>query len=241
MVRSCGRRRQTGHALEEVQDLKNTEDMDMPLSAAESARQYTKRRDANPEQREAYFKKERERWRKDRDTSKKKAINDLTQRGKCSQRKKWKEAKTAARAKARTIVEKYKKRYQRMKRQEPSVSPHSKVRELVRAQKVRASITRALLFHTTLVENIRQKYRNAKTERERQLIARVTSGSILKSTNLRSTHKVAFGYSKKRNVTLSVDLCATVKKKESGAALEIKREVRSFSLRDDVSRMKPGC
>ncbi|KAK7156997.1 hypothetical protein R3I94_006909 [Phoxinus phoxinus] len=77
----------------------------MPLSAAESARQYRKHRDANPEQREAYLKKERERWRKDRDTGKKKAINDLTEREKRSQRKKWKEAKKAARAKARTIVE----------------------------------------------------------------------------------------------------------------------------------------
>lgn len=52
---------------------------------------------------------------------------------------------------------------------------------------------------------------------------------------------MAFGYSKKRNVTLSVDLCATIKRKESGAALEIKRKVRSFYLHDDVSRMTPGC
>lgn len=92
-------------------------------------------------------------------------------------------------AKEKRKGEKYKKRYQRMKREAPSVSPQSKVRELVRGQKVRSPIKRALLFHTTLVENIRQKYRNAKTEKERQLIARVTSGSILKSTNSRSTHK----------------------------------------------------
>ncbi|XDV36664.1 hypothetical protein PO909_006404 [Leuciscus waleckii] len=77
----------------------------MPLSAAEIARQYRKRRDANPEQRDAYLKKERDRWRKDRDTGKKKVINDLTERGKRLQRKKWKEAKKAARAKARTIEE----------------------------------------------------------------------------------------------------------------------------------------
>ncbi|KAK7160697.1 hypothetical protein R3I93_008381 [Phoxinus phoxinus] len=70
----------------------------MPHAAlAESARQYRKHR--------AYLKKERERWRKDRDTGKKKAINDLTERGKRSQKKKLKEAKKAARDKARTIVE----------------------------------------------------------------------------------------------------------------------------------------
>ncbi len=36
-------------------------------------------------------KKEREKWRKDRDTGKK-GINDLIERGKCAQRKKWREA-----------------------------------------------------------------------------------------------------------------------------------------------------
>lgn len=144
-------------------------------------------------------------------------------------------------AKEKRKGEKYKKRYQRMKREAPSVSPQSKVRELVRGQKVRSPIKRALLFHTTLVENIRQKYRNAKTEKERQLIARVTSGSILKKYKLQKYTQKAFGYSKKRNATLSVDLCATIKRKESDAALEIKRKVRSFYLRDDVSRMTPGC
>ncbi len=49
-------------------------------------------------------KKEREKWRKDRDTGKK-GINDLTERGKCAQIKNWREAKKAARAKAGTTVE----------------------------------------------------------------------------------------------------------------------------------------
>lgn len=69
-------------------------------------------------------------------------------------------------AKEKRKAEKYKKRYQRRKRETPSVFPHSKLKELVRSQNVRSPLKKAL-FHTTLVENIRRKYRNAKTERER--------------------------------------------------------------------------
>lgn len=118
-------------------------------------------------------------------------------------------------------AEKYKKRYQRMKREAPSVFSHSKLRELVRGQNVRSPIKRAPLFHTTLVENIRRKYRNTKTERERQVIARVTSGNIFKKYKLQKYTQTAFGYSKKRSTTFSVELSATVKRKESCAAMEI--------------------
>lgn len=62
-------------------------------------------RNANPERREAYIQKERDRWRRVTDKGKKKGINDLTERGKRSERKKLKEAKKAARAKAHTVVE----------------------------------------------------------------------------------------------------------------------------------------
>ncbi len=59
-----------------------------------------------------YLQKERERWRRDRETGKKKEkrkkerkINELTERGKQTQRKKWRESRKAARAKACTMVE----------------------------------------------------------------------------------------------------------------------------------------
>lgn len=78
---------------------------DMPLSAAEVARRYRERRNANSERREEYLLKERERWKKDRETGKKKGISELTERQKRAKRKKWREAKRAARAKVRTVVE----------------------------------------------------------------------------------------------------------------------------------------
>ena len=50
-----------------------------------------------------------------------------------------------------------------------------KVNSLLGRQKVNSPIKRALLFHTSLVEDIRTKYENAKTNREKQLIAKVLS------------------------------------------------------------------
>lgn len=91
-------------------------------------------------------------------------------------------------AKEKSKAEKYKRRYQRMKRQAPSVSPHSKVRELVRGQIVKSPIKKALLFHLTLVENIRQKYRNTKTERKITDCQGDSESILKKSTNSRSTH-----------------------------------------------------
>ncbi len=65
-------------------------------------------------------------------------------------------------------------------------------------------------------------------ERERQQIARVNSESTVKKYKLQKYTQKAFGSSKKRNATFSVDLCTTVKRKESCAAMEMKRKVRSF-------------
>lgn len=45
-------------------------------------------------------------------------------------------------------------------------------------QNVEPPVKQMLLFHTSLVENITRKYKNAKNEREKQLIARVVSGNI---------------------------------------------------------------
>lgn len=119
-------------------------------------------------------------------------------------------------AKEKRKAEKYKKRYRgwREKHHQCLLMQNSK------CQNVRSPIKRAL-FHTTLVENIRRKYRNTKTERERQLIARVTSGNIFKKYKLQKYTQTAFGYSKKRSTTFSVELSATVKRKESCAAMEI--------------------
>jgi len=101
-------------------------------------------------------------------------------------------------AKEKIKTEKYKKRLHRAKKKNPSKSPRAKVNALLAHQKVNSPIKRALLFHTSLIQNIRRKYENAKTNTEKQLIAKVVSGNILKKYKLQKHAQTAFGYSKKR-------------------------------------------
>lgn len=63
-----------------------------PLSAAEKQRLYRERRDADPERRQKYSEKERERYRKDLESGRKKLVNDFSQREKCRHCRKWREA-----------------------------------------------------------------------------------------------------------------------------------------------------
>lgn len=59
------------------------------LSAAEKQRLYRERRDADPERRAAYLKKQKQTYLKDIETQKRKRVNDLTEREKRQEQRKW--------------------------------------------------------------------------------------------------------------------------------------------------------
>ncbi|XP_077072418.1 uncharacterized protein LOC143723635 isoform X3 [Siphateles boraxobius] len=65
----------------------------MAKTAAEKQRAYRARRDADPDRRERYLRTERERWRRDVETGKKKRIGDLCEKAQRWRRKQWREAK----------------------------------------------------------------------------------------------------------------------------------------------------
>lgn len=73
----------------------------MTSRGAETAKRYRERRDADPVRRREYLEKERERWKRDKETGKKRGINKLTERAKRAKRKKWRESKRQARARAK--------------------------------------------------------------------------------------------------------------------------------------------
>ena len=72
----------------------------MRSKGAEIARRYRERCDADPDRKRKYLEKERDKWKKDRETGKKKGINELSEREKRAKRNKWREAKSQARNKA---------------------------------------------------------------------------------------------------------------------------------------------
>ncbi|XP_063067291.1 cilia- and flagella-associated protein 251-like [Engraulis encrasicolus] len=65
----------------------------MAKTAAERQREYRARRDADPEKRESYLRRERQRWRRDVEEGKKKGIKELSERGQRTRRKMWRQAK----------------------------------------------------------------------------------------------------------------------------------------------------
>ena len=73
----------------------------MRSKGAETARRYREHRDADPDRRRKYLEKERDKWKKDRETGKKNSVNELSEREKRAKRKKWREAKGQARARNR--------------------------------------------------------------------------------------------------------------------------------------------
>ncbi|XP_023277359.1 uncharacterized protein LOC111666286 [Seriola lalandi dorsalis] len=62
-----------------------------PLSAAEKQRRYRARRDADPWKREKYLETQRDRYRKDLESGRKKPIDGLSERKKHKCRRKWRE------------------------------------------------------------------------------------------------------------------------------------------------------
>ncbi|XP_034084202.1 uncharacterized protein LOC117554075 isoform X2 [Gymnodraco acuticeps] len=140
-------------------------------------------------------------------------------------------------AKEKTKTEKYKKRLHRSKKGSLSKSPRSKVNDLLGRNKVNSPIKRALIFHTSLIEDIKRKYENAKPNRDKQLIAKVISGNIQKKYKLQKHAQTAFGYSNKR-AKYPVDL--TNHGRRCVSRNELRKNVTSFFLRDDVSRMTTG-
>ncbi|XP_049893166.1 uncharacterized protein LOC126385475 [Epinephelus moara] len=68
---------------------------------AERARRHRQRQDADLDRRRKYLEKERDRWKKDIETGKKKVVNKPSERDNRAKQKKWREAKTQARARNR--------------------------------------------------------------------------------------------------------------------------------------------
>ncbi|XP_028254033.1 uncharacterized protein LOC114441699 isoform X2 [Parambassis ranga] len=136
-------------------------------------------------------------------------------------------------------TEKYKKQTQRMKKNNPS--PRKKVKKQMR-QLPREAIQKTLLFHEALVQDIRNKYTKAQGEKERQIIAKIVTGKVLKKYRLQRFALNSLGFSKKRwnhekegRFNFTYD-----RKRNNRIAAGLIERVRDFYLRDDVSRITTG-
>ncbi|CAL8348942.1 unnamed protein product, partial [Boreogadus saida] len=131
--------------------------------------------------------------------------------------------------KERKRSDKYRKKY---KRSNKSESPRSKVQQLTKSGR--------FLYHEALIEDIKNKYKTARKEREKQLIAKVTVGGIVKRYRLQTFAEKLLGFSKKRRFLQGETISSTTRKPTSRLRPGLKAELHSFYRRDDVSRITTG-
>ena len=139
--------------------------------------------------------------------------------------------------KERKRSDKYRKKY---KRSNKSESPRSKVQQLTKSGRLTPTIRKKLLYHEALIEDIKNKYKTARKEREKQLIAKVTVGGIVKRYQLQTFAEKLLGFSKKRRFLQGETISSTTRKPTSRLRPGLKAEVHSFYRRDDVSRITTG-
>ncbi|KAK0145756.1 hypothetical protein N1851_015330 [Merluccius polli] len=205
-----------------------------PLSATEKQRRYRARRDVDHERRQQYLNKE-ERWRKDIDEGRKKKVSDLSEREKRAVRKKWRERKRKRKNdRARTT-------FQSMTTPpSPDTPPEPENAPEPGPSRVNNTIRKRLLLQESIIEDIRNKYRNTKKEREKQFIARATTGKIIKKYRLQRAAQATLGFSKKRCHRPDARLMTYERKKSNTLPAECKQKVKAFFLRDDASQMTTG-
>ena len=59
-------------------------------------------------------------------------------------------------------------------------------------------LRRTLVFHNAVLAELRQRYQNLSSEREKQLFSKIMAGKILKKYRLLTMAKTEFGFSAKR-------------------------------------------
>ena len=133
-----------------------------------------------------------------------------------------------------------KKRFQRSATH--NESPRSKVRELVKNCTVNSRVRKTLLLHEALVADIKRKYQRARNERDKQIIAKVTVGKIVKKYRLQRWSEHALGVSKKRRNLLNTKSLSKFTRKPVNryADASMENNVKTFLTRDDVSRITTG-
>lgn len=90
------------------------------------------------------------------------------------------------------------------------------------------------------MEDIKSKYCKARKEKEKQLIAKVTVGRIVKKYRLQGFAENALGFSKKCRSVGSDNLCTTKRRPTNRFTPDFKSNVKSYFTRDDVSRITTG-
>ncbi len=111
---------------------------------------------------------------------------------------------------------------------------------LLHNQTVKSTIRRRLLLQESIIEDIKNKYKNTKKEQERQIIAKTTTGKIIKKYRLQRAAHLTLGFSKKWSYRSNWELITFERKVSNRVPAEPKEKVKAVFLKDDISWMTTG-
>jgi len=146
-------------------------------------------------------------------------------------------------------AEKYKKRYLRCRNKSvrnpvPTDTPRTKTRKLLaNFSRNKQDVRKALLFHYALVDTIKERYQDSKLERQKRTFACMLSGRIVKRYKLQSYSYQQLGFSVRQWSKLSSQSASEIfeaRRRRFAANIRMKDDVKTFYLRDDVSRTTAG-
>lgn len=133
-------------------------------------------------------------------------------------------------------AERYRKQLQRCKRTVDVDSPRTKTRLLLKGQKVNKTTRKVLLFHHVFLAGIRQKYREIKSNKEKQLLSNAIKSKLLKKYRMQQQARAALDTTNRQ-----ITSCKREKPHRRHTILDkLRSEVVGFLCRDDNSRVKPG-
>ena len=153
-------------------------------------------------------------------------------RAKCYRRLRQKEEELLKERRKRYRAE---KRLQRLRKNvKTPLTPRSKTRSLLRhLESSKPIIKRNLEAHFAMKDNLKDLYRNARTQLEKQRIRNLTCGRIMKKYRMQVTARKMLG----------LPLEAARERKHAKASVyaeAVKKKVKEFFERDDNSRMTTG-
>ena len=141
----------------------------------------------------------------------------------------------------RRLTERFKKRWQRKtKKNKLPDTPRTRTRNLLRHASAKM-VRRSLEFHNVIVDSIKQRYLETKQERQRQLFARLLTGSLVRQYKMQKHAHEAFGFSARRWRYRHCSMeTIFIRKKSTSLGVRLKEGVVRLFTRDDVSRVTAG-
>lgn len=142
--------------------------------------------------------------------------------------------------------DKYKKRFQRLKIKmsaaDSSPSPNAKFQSLLSGRTVPEDVKRQLLFGEALKTQIEKNvFEIGQSEKEKQCVRKILTGNVLKRYKMQGLIKRILPYKQNKKLLSNKNILSHDRKKRICILSEVvKRELKAFFERGDISKMCPG-